>query len=226
MEPGGGVDEVARHHALVRGTDGDGRLAGQDAGSGLDRRSERAYRLDELEGCPDSPFGVVLLCRRSAPDCHNRIADELLDRPAIAADDVRGQLEVARQGLTNLLGVAFLGERGEPDEVGEEDGHEAALGGWTLAGGTARGGRGRRQCGRFALSGAAGGRRMLACLEATTAFAAEPGIGVVGGPAGRARDRQGRSAGLAELPTSAVLRRAVRADHRVTVSPVDRRRRA
>ena len=36
LEPAGRVDEVAGDHALVRRADGDGGLAGQDAGAGLD----------------------------------------------------------------------------------------------------------------------------------------------------------------------------------------------
>jgi hypothetical protein len=45
----------------------------------------------------------------------------------VAADDVPGEVEVARQELANLLRVAALGERREPDEVGEQDGDEPSL---------------------------------------------------------------------------------------------------
>ena len=84
--------------------------------------------VDEVEAGPDGTLGVVLAGGRGAPDGHHRIADELLDGAAVAADHVRGELEVAGQGLADLLGVALLGERGESDEVGEEDGDEAPLG--------------------------------------------------------------------------------------------------
>ena len=63
-----------------------------------------------------------------APDRHDRVADELLDRAAVAADDLAGELEVARQELPRVLGVASLGERREPDQVGEEDRDESTLG--------------------------------------------------------------------------------------------------
>ena len=121
LEPARGVHEVARDHALVRRADRDRGLAGQDAGPGLDRRAEGAHRVDELEAGPDGPLGVVLVRGGRAPDRHDRVADELLDRPAVALDDVAGELEVAAQELAGLLRVAALGERREADEVGEQD---------------------------------------------------------------------------------------------------------
>ena len=66
----------------------DGRLAGQDAGSRLDPGAERADGVDELERGPDGALGIVLVCGRGAPDGHHRVADELLDRAAVAADHV------------------------------------------------------------------------------------------------------------------------------------------
>ena len=103
------------------GADRDGRLAGQHAGARLDPRAEPADRVHELERRADRALGVVLVCDRGAPDRHHRVADELLDRAAVAPDDVARELEVARQGLAHLLGVAPLGERREADEVGEQD---------------------------------------------------------------------------------------------------------
>ena len=61
LEPRGGVDEVAGDHALVRRAERDRRLAGQDAGAGLDRRAERADRVDQVEPSPDGPLGVILV---------------------------------------------------------------------------------------------------------------------------------------------------------------------
>ena len=84
---------------------------------------------DELEAGSHRPFGVVLLCDRGAPDRHDGIADELLDDAAVAADDGPGELEVARQDLSYLLGVAFLRERREADEVAEQHRDVAELGG-------------------------------------------------------------------------------------------------
>ena len=85
----GGVHEVAGDHALVLGADGDRRLAGQDAARGLDVGPERLDRVDELEAGAHRPLGVVLVRHRRAPHRHDRVADELLDRPAVALDDLR-----------------------------------------------------------------------------------------------------------------------------------------
>ena len=46
---------------------------------------------------------------------------ELLDRPAVAGDHLACELEVAGEGVADLLRVALFGERGEADEVGEQD---------------------------------------------------------------------------------------------------------
>ena len=88
LEPGGGVDEVARDHPLVRGADGDGGLAGEHAGPGLDAGAQLAHRVDQLQRGPHRALRVVLARDRRAPDGHHRIADELLDGAAVPGDDV------------------------------------------------------------------------------------------------------------------------------------------
>ena len=110
MEPARGVDEVARHHALVRRPESDRSLARQDAGSGLDRWPEDPHRIDELEARPDGPLCVILMRDRRPPDRHHGVADELLHRPAIATDHVPGEVEVAAQQLPGFLRVAALGK--------------------------------------------------------------------------------------------------------------------
>ena len=62
-----------------------------------------------------------------SPDRHHRVADELLDRAAVERDQPAARVEVARQKLAHLLGVARLRERREADEVGEEHRDEPAL---------------------------------------------------------------------------------------------------
>ena len=128
LEPRGGVDEVARHHALVRGADGDGRLAGEDAGARLDAGAQRPDRVDQVEARPDGPLGVILVGERSAPHGHHGVADELLDAAAVLADDVAGEVEVASQRLAHVLGIARGRERREAHQIGEQDADEAALG--------------------------------------------------------------------------------------------------
>ena len=88
LEPGGRVDEVAGDHPLVRCPDRDSSLAGQHPGAGRDARPERLDCVDKLQAGPDRPLGVVLMGDRRTPDRHDRVADELLDRPPIAADDI------------------------------------------------------------------------------------------------------------------------------------------
>ena len=122
-----GVDEVARDHALVRGAERDRRLAGQDAGARLDAVAQARHRVDQLERGADRALGVVLVRDRRAPDGHDRVADELLDRAAVALDDLAREVEVARQRVADVLRVALLGERREADEVGEQDADELAL---------------------------------------------------------------------------------------------------
>ncbi len=123
-----GVDHVAGDHPLADRADRDRRLPGEHAGAGLHGRPELADAAHDLQGGAHRPLGVVLVARRRAPDGHDRVADELLDRAAVALDDAPGQVEVAREQVADLLRVALLGERGEADHVGEEDGDEAALG--------------------------------------------------------------------------------------------------
>ena len=97
------------------------------AGARIDSGAERPDRSDEIERGADRALGVVLTRDRCTPDGHDGVADELLDRPAVAADHLAGKLEVARQELAGLLGVAALGQRREADEIGEQDRDEAAF---------------------------------------------------------------------------------------------------
>ena len=198
LEPAGGVDEVARHHALVRRPDRHRRFTGHDAGTRLDGRAERPHRVDELQAGPDGPFRVVLARDGCSPDGHHRVADELLHPAAVPGDDVGGDVEVAGQELPGLLRVVSLRERGEPDQVGEQHRDEAALGDRGArrddrprAAGTARGDRSRR----------GGGYRPGGCAarQRRGAFAAELGRRAVRRPAGGAGNREARGTFRAEL---------------------------
>ena len=112
LETRRGVDEVAGDHALPRGADDGGRLARQDRGARLrPLGSEAGHGRDEVERRADGALGVVLADRRRAPDRHDGVADELLDRAAVALDDLAGELEVAAQELADGLRVGVVGER-------------------------------------------------------------------------------------------------------------------
>jgi len=142
-----GVHDVARDKTLVGGTDGDRSFSGQHSGSCLDPGTERPDAVDQVQRGADGSFGVVVMRDRRAPDGHHGVADELLDRPAIAADDLLALLEIARQEFADGFGVTALGERREPDEIGEQDRHQATLRNGRWASGDARVGA-RRARGR------------------------------------------------------------------------------
>ena len=130
LQPAGRVDQVAGHHALVGSADGHGRLAGQDAGASAEPFIQRRHCSHEIKCGADSALRVVLMGRRRTPHGHHGIADELLHAPAVALDDLARQVEVAGQGRTHVLRVAFFGKRREADQVGEQDRHKPPLGLW------------------------------------------------------------------------------------------------
>src|SRR3989304_6344903 len=73
--------------------------------------------VDEVQGGANAPLRIILARRRSAPDCHDRVADELLDGPAVAADDVRRDVEVAGPGggaAALASGVAHSPQKASP----------------------------------------------------------------------------------------------------------------
>ncbi len=84
-------------------------------------------RLLHAQAGAHGALGVVLVGDRRAEEGEDGVADDLVD-PAAEVGDVGGEpLEAAVDQVLDLLGVACLGEVGEPDEVGEQDGDDAAL---------------------------------------------------------------------------------------------------
>jgi hypothetical protein len=130
LKAASGVHKIAGNHPLVRRAEGHGGFAGQDAGAGLDGWAEGLDRVDQLEGGADGALSIVLVGGGGAPDGHDRIADELLDDAPVACHDILGEIEVPAEEFPDVLGVAALGERGEADEVGEQDRDEPALSDW------------------------------------------------------------------------------------------------
>ena len=135
LQAGRGVDEVAGHHPLVCCAQRYGRLSGQDPGASPKIGMQAADRVDELERGPDGALRVVLVRDRRAPDGHDGVADELLDRAAVEVDDLGRGVEVAGEELADRLRIAVLRQRREADQVGEEDRDQASLGGRDAAGG-------------------------------------------------------------------------------------------
>ena len=109
--------------------EGDRRLAGQDAGAGLEpgprpRTASTSSRAARTARSASSSWATG-----RAPDGHDRVADELLDGAAVALDDVARELEVrgsAARGPPRRRGPRT--SVGEADEVGEQDGDEPPLG--------------------------------------------------------------------------------------------------
>ena len=201
-----GVDEIAGDHALALGAERHRRLAGEDAGPRAKLRradlvAERRHGGDEVERRAHGALGVVLGRGRRAPDGHHRVADELLDRAAVELDQPAARVEVAGEELAHLLGVAALGERREADEVGEEDGDEAALG------------RGRARY---------GSRRRRRCAAAPSAVPHSPqnfAVGAFGVPHDGHVVRERRPAFAAELPAGLVRRAACWTGNRLGHGP-------
>ncbi len=195
LQPAGRVHEVPRDHALVGGTERHRRLTGEDAGTCLDALAQGWDGVDQVECGAHGALGVVLVRSRRSPDGHHGIADELLDRAAIAFDDLARQVEVARQRVAHVLRVALRGEGRETDEIGEQDADQPPLG---------------RAC-VFCLNGPHGrrtrwsGTGSAAAAQRGAALGTELGAGQVGKAAVGAARVERRAALHAELGTGQVL---------------------
>ena len=129
LQARGGVDDVARGHALTRlraRVQRDERLAGGDPDPHLELALLVGPVADGQRGA-DGALGVVLVRERSAEQGHDRVADELLHGAAEALELRAQPLVVRPEDRLHVLGVERLGARGEPDQVGKEDGHDLAL---------------------------------------------------------------------------------------------------
>ena len=210
----GGVDEVAGDHALALGAERHRRLAGQHARAGrsVGARARRATRRDEVERGADGALGVVLVRDRRAPDRHHRVADELLDRAAVALDQPRGRCRSSARAARACPRRRGSPTRREADEVGEEDGDEPALG--------APGAGGRRRGARPSA------RRAPPRTRRRTASPGSPGrpFGQTSGRAARrTRRRTSRRRG-SRAPQPAQVMRSTPAGRRVA-GPLEPRRR-
>ena len=197
LDASGGVDEVTGDHPLTLGAHRDGGLTGEHARARREIRVDRGHGRDEVECGAHRALGVVLVRDRCAPDGHHRVADELLERAAVALDDLTSDVEVAGQELARVLRVPRLGGCREADQVGEEDGDESPLG-----------------CGRCGGDGL-----VLSAHERFTAFAAELRAGRIRRATRGTGDRERGTALAAELPARLVLRATGRAGDHVRAPP-------
>ena len=135
LEPRGGVDHVAGNDplALLRAAaERHHRLARVDPDPDLQRQARVVLvqfrdRLQDAQRGPDRTLGVVLVRKRSSEHGHDRVADELLHRAAVALDLLSQALVVRTDAGAHVLGVGGLGGGGEADQVAEEDGDDLAL---------------------------------------------------------------------------------------------------
>src|SRR5439155_16076349 len=78
-------------------------------------------------GAAQRALRVVLVRDRRTEDHEDGVADEFLDRPVVPEGLLGEVLEDPRDEHLQLFGIEIVGERGESDEVGEQDGNETAL---------------------------------------------------------------------------------------------------
>ena len=96
LQPRRDVDDVARRERVLRRcVDRDDRLAGRDPGAHVQGDAgmppvQLADPFEDRQRRTDRPFGVVALRERRAEHRHHRVADVLLDGPAVALDPARG----------------------------------------------------------------------------------------------------------------------------------------
>jgi hypothetical protein len=115
LDARGGIDEIARHHALVLSAERHGCFAGEDSRADAQVGVERWHGRNQLERGPDGTLGVVLPRDRCPPDSHHGVADELLHRTPVPLDGQARDVEIARQQLSRVLGVSTLRRGGEAD---------------------------------------------------------------------------------------------------------------
>ena len=131
LEPRGDVDRVTGREPLSRGRVSDDHLAGVDAGASGEANPvllgelvvDASESLLHLERRPHGPEGVVLVDDRHSEHGHDRVADELLDRAAVALERRLHRAEVARHHPPQRLGIEPLSERGRAGDVREDDRH-------------------------------------------------------------------------------------------------------
>src|SRR5207244_6381417 len=89
LQPCGDVDGVTRGEPFLRAGD---HLAGADADSTLD--AELREGIAHLRCRAKSSERVVLVHDRDAKNCHDRVADEFLNRPTVRLDDLLHTFEI------------------------------------------------------------------------------------------------------------------------------------
>ena len=149
LEPGGDVHRVARDEPLAGA-----RVAGHDlarvhadpsgeadAVIALELVVQLAERGVHAGGGAHGAQRVVLVQPRDAEHGHDRVADELLDRPLVPLDHGGHLVEVAGHDAPEGLGIEALAQRRRAGHVGEDDGDDLSGLAAGLVGGLGQGGR-------------------------------------------------------------------------------------
>ncbi len=131
LQAGGYIDGVAGCKRVAFAGDD---LARVDADPALDPDApvslELLVQLDEgrahVGGRTHGAQRVVLVHDRDAEHRHHRVADELLDRAAVALDGLAHRLEVPGHNAASRLGVEALAHRRRAGHVAEQHRHRLA----------------------------------------------------------------------------------------------------
>ena len=88
---------------------------------------ELAHLLHDPQSGEEGALGVVLVRDRRAEEREHAVAGQVLDRPAERLDRPDDPADRVADHELQLLRLEALPERGGPDEVGEQRGHEPPL---------------------------------------------------------------------------------------------------
>ena len=128
LEARGGVHDVPGGHALAGirlCIELHKRLAGRDPHTQLEPFVDR--ELANGERRPHRALGVVLVRDGRAEQRHDGVADELLDRTAVAFELGSNAGVVRTENRRHVLGIQGLRLPREADEVAEDDGDDLAF---------------------------------------------------------------------------------------------------
>ena len=131
LQARGDVERVAASDRLPRRRVADDDFAGvdphprteSDAPAGLELAVQALERLAHLAGGPHSAERIVLVQHRYAEHAEHRVADELLDRPAVPLEDWPHLVEIAQHHEPQRLGIDVFAEARRAGDVAEENGY-------------------------------------------------------------------------------------------------------
>ena len=78
--------------------------------------------VNDLQGCPHGPLGVLFMRRGPAEIREDAIADVAGDEPVIAGDHLAAEGSIRVQQATQFFGVELFTQRRRANEVTEHNG--------------------------------------------------------------------------------------------------------